>query len=148
MEIKSKDKSSFDAVYDEIADEVYRVALYYSKDHHAAEDITQTVFMKWYIDYENVSKERILAWAKVTAKNLALNYKRDKKHEVDIEMEDIEDIIDAREHEESIEEFLEYRNKNQLRIELIKEIYDGEYELYSGGYTSRGDNECSTEWET
>ena len=48
MEIKSIGKIAFDAVYDMYAETVYQVALYYSEDHHVAEDVTQEVFMKLY----------------------------------------------------------------------------------------------------
>ena len=69
MEIKSIDMNAFDAVYDAYAEKVYRISLYYSKDHHAAEDITQMVFMKWYTCRENVNVDRVEAWIKATAKH-------------------------------------------------------------------------------
>ena len=73
MDIKSTDKNTFDAVYKANVKKVYRIALYYSGDHHAAEDITQTVFMTLYDNLENVNPERIVPWLKTIAKHMALN---------------------------------------------------------------------------
>lgn len=127
MEIKSIDMNAFDAVYDAYAEKVYRIALYYSKDHHAAEDITQMVFMKWYTCRENVNVDRVEAWIKATAKHMALNYRRDNGHEIDLDSEEMEYLIDSKVYEKSVETILAYRHHNEIRRELIEKIYE---ELY------------------
>ena len=123
MDIKSKAKNTFVAIYEENAAKVYSIALYYSGDHHAAEDITQTVFLKLCLNIENVNEDRIVPWLKTTAKHMALNYKRHAKFEVHFPTEDIETVFEDIAYEESVEELLENRNRQELQTDLLSEIY-------------------------
>ena len=66
-------KEAFDTVYDANLEKVYKVAYYYSGNHHTAQDITQCVFMKLYTNIENVNMKNVEAWLKTTAKHMALN---------------------------------------------------------------------------
>ena len=134
MEIKSIDMNAFDAVYDAYAEKVYRIALYYSKDHHAAEDITQMVFMKWYTCRENVNVDRVEAWIKATAKHMAFNYRRDNGHEIDLDSEEMEYLIDGKVYEKSVETILAYRYRNEIRREMIEKIYEELYRKNSRWY--------------
>ena len=134
MDIKSIDQSAFDAVYEVIAEKVYRIALYYSGDHHAAEDITQTVFMTLYDNLENVNPERIVPWLKTIAKHMALNYRKHINYEVDFPIEDMEDLIDSNAHEESIEELLKRRYKQEVGMEIIEKVYTDLYYKNSRWY--------------
>lgn len=127
MEIKSIRKSAFDAVYDANAEKVYRIALYYSGDHHAAEDITQTVFMKLYTNMENINVDRIEAWVKTTAKHMALNYSRHLQYEFDLPVEDMEYIIDSNVYMDSVEDvFVDYSCETR-RTKLAENIYEALY---------------------
>ena len=128
MDIKSTDKNTFDAVYKANVKKVYRIALYYSGDHHAAEDITQTVFLKLCLNMENVNQERIEPWLKTTAKHMALNYKRHSKFEVDYPTEDVENLFETIAYEESVDELLEIRNKREVQTKLIEKIFADLYQ--------------------
>ena len=128
MDIKSKGKNTFDAVYEANAEKVYRIALYYSGDHHAAEDITQTVFLKLCINIENVNEERIEPWLKTTVKHMAINYREHARFEVDYPMEEVETLAEDVVYEESVEELLEFRHKREVRIELAEKIYSDLYQ--------------------
>ena len=128
MDIKSTGRNTFEAIYEENVKKVYRIALYYSGDHHAAEDVTQTVFLKLCMNIENVNEERIVPWLKTTAKRMAQNYERDSVHEVDYPMDEVERMIDELEQEESVEELLEIRNKRETQIEEIENIFADLYQ--------------------
>ena len=72
---------NFDEIYGEYASLVYRIILYHSEDRNVAEEIMQEVFMKLYINRENIKTEAIRAWLVTTAKNMTRNYKRDSWYE-------------------------------------------------------------------
>lgn len=82
MGIKSIGRSAFDAVYEANVDLVYRTALYFSHNHHTAEEITQNVFMKLYLNMENINMEAVTSWLLTTTKHMALNDRRDHKREI------------------------------------------------------------------
>lgn len=55
MKVKAIGKIAFDAVYEANAERVYRTALHYSDNNqYAAEEITQEVFLKLYMNMENI----------------------------------------------------------------------------------------------
>lgn len=73
MKVKAIGKIAFDAVYEANAERVYRTALHYSdNNHYAAEEITQEVFLKLYMNMENINMKAINTWVIVTAKHMAL----------------------------------------------------------------------------
>jgi len=78
-------KVAFDIVYEENVEKVYRVAKRYSGDHHAAEEITQTVFMTLYKHMDNINEKAVSSWLMIVAKHMALNYRRSKEHEILVE---------------------------------------------------------------
>ena len=55
MREKSVGKSDFDTIYNKYVECVYRTALYYCGNHHVAEEITQTTFMKLYMNLGDVN---------------------------------------------------------------------------------------------
>lgn len=81
---------SFEEIYEEYASLVYRVILYHSVDSDTAEEIMQEVFMKLYINKENVNPKAIRAWLVTTARNMACNYKRDSWYET-LLLDDLDD---------------------------------------------------------
>ena len=83
METKAIDRAAFDVIYKENADNVYQTALRYSgNDYHTAEEITQTVFMKLYVNLENVNEKTVNSWLLTTVKRMAINYRRNLKKEI------------------------------------------------------------------
>ena len=65
METQCMRKISFDTVYDANMEKVYKVALYYSKDHDRAQDITQQVFMKLYINLDNINMDNVISHIRI-----------------------------------------------------------------------------------
>lgn len=82
MEAKAIGESAFDIIYEENAEYVYRTAFYYCDNHHVAEDITQTVFMIFFISMPDIKKEKARSWLCVSAKHMAMNYKRGMEREI------------------------------------------------------------------
>lgn len=82
MGVKFIGRAAFNAIYDAYADRVYRTALYYSENHHVAEEITQTVFMKLYMNIENINKNAVSVWLCTSAKHMAINYTNKRKREI------------------------------------------------------------------
>lgn len=95
---KAIDKVAFNAIYKDKADGVYQTALHYSGNNHAAEEIVQAVFVKLYLNMDNVNEKAIGSWLLTTARNMAINCRRGLKREVlteDIECCEFEDVTDA-----------------------------------------------------
>ena len=46
--MESKEKTTFDTIYNANVEIVYKVALKYAQNHHIAEEIAQSVFMKFF----------------------------------------------------------------------------------------------------
>lgn len=126
METKSLDKMSFDDLYDRYAEKVYNTALYYSKDHHVAEDITQSVFMTLYTVIDNVNIKRIEAWLKATAKYMAIDYVRKTQHE---ELAENNYVMENKlPYAPDPEEMLIDWYDEEMRAEVIEEVYLGLYQ--------------------
>lgn len=118
---KAIDNSAFDAIYRKNLMGVYQTALRYSRNYHAAEEITQTVFMKLYINRDNVNVEAVGSWLLTTTKHVAMNYKRSLKREVlkeDMEALYDEDVIMP------AADSLEDDFINRLYVEGCKELAD------------------------
>lgn len=122
MSIKSIGWTAFDAVYEANVRDVYRTALCFSGDRHAAEEITQDVFMKLYLSMENINMEAVSSWLLVTAKHMAINYKRDRGREIPSE-----DSVFEQLYVESIEDCLAERTREKeyrdLTISIFSELY-------------------------
>lgn len=85
--VESEDvkKAEMDRLYHEYASKVYRTADCYVREHFAAEEITQDVFMKLYMNLEDIRMEAVYWWLLTTARNMAMNYERDRKREIPVE---------------------------------------------------------------
>lgn len=128
MEQKSFDEKAFNALYETYADKVYNIALYHTGNHHAAEDITQSVFMTLYTKLGTVNQKRIKPWLNTTALFMAKTQKRDRFYETPIEMEDLEAAIDEVEYLDSVEDLLLEYSDDSIRKKLAREIYQALYE--------------------
>ena len=119
-------KQSFNAVYELHADKIYRTALYYSKDIDAAEEITQEVFLKLYIHGDGIEDwNKVLAWLKLTARNIALNHIKKSRRE--LPNENIFMMKDEISSSHSAEEEISLKQYNKEKQELVEEIL---YHLY------------------
>lgn len=114
----------FNDIYRSNVSSVYFTALHYSGDAHAAEEITQEVFLKLYINRENINPNAIHAWLVTSAKNMALNYKRDRWHEIPKE-ELCENEADpcAESPEEDILSVLQKEEYRKLMARILEDLY-------------------------
>lgn len=70
-------KEQFNQIYKEYYRVVYKNILYITGDTHAAEDLTQETFIKYY-NYPP-QHSNIMGWLTKVSSNLSFNYLRDKK---------------------------------------------------------------------
>ena len=101
---------------------VYRVGLHYTKDAHAAEDVTQKVFYQLYLHLDNVNPECVRAYLTRSARNLALNYLRDRKREVHGNYIDV--VGDEETLLYSVEEEYICKEQKQEREEFVDSIME------------------------
>lgn len=73
--------TGFDVIYAEYHQMVFRLAYKYTHSREDAEDITQEVFIRYYICSKVGSVMHKKNWLAVTTRNLALNYMNHTKHE-------------------------------------------------------------------
>lgn len=74
---KKKDEQNFKTAYEKYYDTIFRRISYLTGDMHAAEDLTQEVFMKLY--NSPPSHNNIAAWLNKVSTNISYNYIRDKR---------------------------------------------------------------------
>lgn len=96
---KKKDEQKFKTTYEEYYDTIFRRISYLTGDTHAAEDLTQEVFIKLYNsppDHKNIA-----AWLNKVSTNISYNYMRNKKiHEAKNEIiyeEEIGNVVSIEE---------------------------------------------------
>ena len=122
------DKAAFEEIYRENADAVYQTALRYCENHYTAEEITQTVFMKLYVNLENINPKSINSWLLTTAKHMAINRKRHIKREIlkeNIEYAERKDIVI---YDSLEDEYISSLYKEECR-ELVETIFSDLYSL-------------------
>lgn len=89
MEYKTRKEELFDSVFRAYQHDVYRISLYYSKNEHAATEITQKAFYNLYLHFENVKPECLRSYLYRTARNLTYNWIRDSKQVRDGNLDDL-----------------------------------------------------------
>lgn len=125
---ESKENTIFDIIYKNNFVNVYKVALKYSRNHHAAEEITQSVFMKLYVNIDNINLDSAKSWLILTAKYMALNLKRDRAREYLVEDLSMEEETILSESGESPEEVFVRKIKEREFVELKEDIFAALYE--------------------
>ncbi len=130
--VKAIGRTAFDAVYEKNVQIVYKTALYYSKNRHTAEEITQAVFMKLYVNMENINMEAVDSWLLVTAKHMALNHRRKAKRETI--KEDALEIYEYRNTSESPEDHFMNRLREREHRELAETIFADLYQVNERWY--------------
>ena len=122
------DEDAFDAIYKNSADSIYYTALRYCGNHHVAQEITQTVFMKLLEDLGGVEEKAVVSWLLISAKHMAINYKRGLEREVlygDLLYEESEEFVSDYDLEE---DFIRRLYKEECR-ELTENIFADLYHL-------------------
>lgn len=139
MEYKRIKEEKFEEIYRTFQNDVYRISLYYIKDMHTAQDITQKVFYQFYMHYENINPDSVRAYLFRSARNLSYNWIRDTKREVGGEYLDVmpeenvpqystEDEYIRDEHEREAKEFVSFlmeqlREENESWYNIVNLIY-------------------------
>lgn len=124
--MKAVGKASFDEIYEKNVDNVYRAALHYSDNHHVAEEITQIIFMKLYMNIENINTEAVSSWLLTSAKHMALNYNRSVSREIPLERLDEKEFSEEFYVESSEDEAIK-NLENEKYEELTKSIFSKLY---------------------
>ncbi|GFI43054.1 ECF RNA polymerase sigma factor SigE [Lachnospiraceae bacterium] len=127
MDVELTTKADFKVIYEENFERVYKTAVKYSGNHHSAEEIVQNVFLKLYLNIDNVEREAAMAWLLLTTKYMALSLKRDRKREFLVEEMEGEAEVTLSESVENPEEFLVKKMKQQQFMEFRKGIFDALY---------------------
>lgn len=120
MIIESKENVGFDCIYEAYKDFVFKKAMSYTRNYYTAEEISQTVFMKLFLELQKRELDNPKAWLSEVTKNLALNDKKKSSHE--IASEDLEMLSAIYEWEEDPEEILLSGEHDELIIKLHDEI--------------------------
>ncbi|MGF0033773.1 RNA polymerase sigma factor [Bariatricus sp. SGI.154] len=128
MGIESKENSIFDTIYNSNFEIVYKVALKYSRNHHAAEEIAQNVFIKLYLNIDHINVDAARSWLILTAKYMALNLKRDRAREYLVEDLSMEEETILADSGESPEEVFVRKIKQREFVELKEDIFAALYE--------------------
>lgn len=121
-------RAAFDAVYEENIEIVYRTALKYTGNHHAAEEITQNVFLKFYTVMDHTRLKAARPWLILTTKNMSLNWKRDGKWEYPVEEFTEEQEVEISNGIESPEDVFMRKLLERESAELTGDIFAVLYE--------------------
>jgi RNA polymerase sigma-70 factor (ECF subfamily) len=127
VEVESVAEAVFDIIYERYSESVYRTARKYSGNHHNAEEIFQNVFLKLYLHIDHVDVDAAGKWLTLTAKNMALNYKRDHAREYLVEelcYEEENNFVDSEDDPENL--FFRKLRDNQCK-ELTEDIFEALY---------------------
>lgn len=81
MKHRTIKEARFEKIYRTYQNDVYKISLYYTKDEHIAQDITQKVFYQFYLHFDNVNIEKVRSYLIRSARNLSYNWLRDTKRE-------------------------------------------------------------------
>ena len=89
MQYNTIKEEKFNEIYQTFRNDVYKISLYYTQDRDAADDIAQKVFYQYYLRSDNVKEECVRAYLLHSARNMSLNWRRDRKREVQGEYLDV-----------------------------------------------------------
>lgn len=89
MEHKTIKEEKFEQIYRTFQNDVYKISLYYTKDEHTAQDISQKVFYQFYLHIDNVNLDSARTYLLRSARNLSYNWLRDTKRETHGEYLDV-----------------------------------------------------------
>lgn len=125
MGTQEKDIEGFNRVYNENKELIFRTAIKFSGNYHAAQEIVQNTFLKLYANYNTYDMEFTVKWLVETTKNAAINYGKKSKRE--IPDEDVERKLEHSDCAESSEDvvFKAMRDEalKKLKDNILEELY-------------------------
>lgn len=127
MRVEGTGRSAFASIYEKYFKLTYKTALRYSGNHHAAEELTQSVFLKLYVHMEHAKVDAVKPWLLLTVKYMALNQGRDRAREYLTEdMESSADLFEEAEEQDPQEMFLKKMHERQFG-KLVDDIFAALY---------------------
>lgn len=120
MKYKPQEQKYFEKLYLDLKDDIYKVALYFTRNPQASEEITQVAFFQLYTHLDRVRPETARAYTIRATKNLAYNWQKYGFRDLFFES----DFILGYEINEdrSAEEYCFERNQREQGLELSKDI--------------------------
>ena len=127
MRVEGTGRSAFASIYEKYFKLTYKTALRYSGNHHAAEELTQSVFLKLYVHMEHAKVDAVKPWLLLTVKYMALNQGRDRARDYLTEdMESSADLFEEAEEQDPQEMFLKKMRERQFG-KLVDDIFAALY---------------------
>ena len=125
-QLKQQKEEAFDVIYDTYKNLIYFCMYQITKDASTSEDLLQEAFIKM---YENINlykqNTNFKAWFVKLAKNIALNYLRNKKETVIYEDKTQRENKDfEKETFEVIKHLETFLSKEETEVVILKIIYD------------------------
>lgn len=122
MEYDETKEEEFEEIYRTYKDDIYRISLYYTKDEHIAQDISQNVFYQFYFHINDVKAECVRAYLIRSARNMSYNWLRSVSRDVGGEYLDTipEENVP---HYSTEEEYIRDEEKREI-IEFTKELME------------------------
>ena len=127
VEMELTGNTDFDEIYRSNAEVVYKTAVKYSGNHHEAEEIAQSVFLKLYINMGHINLEAARGWLILTTKYMALNRNRDLEREYLVDEFIGSEEEDPAEIAENPEDIFLRKIKERQYMRLKEEIFEALY---------------------
>ena len=127
VEMELTGNTDFDEIYRSNAEVVYKTAVKYSGNHHEAEEIAQSVFLKLYMNMGHINLEAARGWLILTTKYMALNRNRDLEREYLVDEFIGSEEADPAEIAENPEDIFLRKIKERQYMKLKEEIFEALY---------------------
>ena len=119
MKYSTNKAELFEQIYEKYVHDIYKISLYFVRDEHVAQDLTQRAFLSLYEHFENVKPDKYLQYLARAVHNMAYNWLKAFKRLQDGQ---IEDLNDACLLDESVEDVCMRRYEKWAAIELADSI--------------------------
>lgn len=117
MQAKEGSEAAFSQLYDAYFEKIYKYIYFRVNHKEIAEDLAEEVFTKSWIRIATVKPESFGGWLYSIAKNLIIDYYRQKKQVVDLE--GVENILES---DENLAEDANTVIERKLFLKLLKEL--------------------------
>lgn len=114
----------FEIIYRENLSDMYKVALYFTQQEQAAQEITQKAFYNLLLRFEDVDPNTMRAYVARTIRNMTYNWTRDNKIAKEGNIEDYYEELMI----ESLEEVVVRREEMRTAHQLASHIMSGVFE--------------------
>ena len=127
LKTESEKIIQFTLLYNRYKKNLYNFLLRLSGDKMIAEDIVQSVFLKFYENFENIKNiESANYWLFRTARNEYYNYYRKNKNKSEID----ENFLENRKDEYDLETYIEIKEFKSLILTELNKMDEDQKEVY------------------